>query len=490
MTYARYGVGRYGTFDYGEGWSETASSAVEGSIAQAKDCTVFLARDNDMDDDVSQFLTDLTTSGAGGYELNSTRADLTGEPNSVRSMCAVFTWNSTRAKSTIARHGSTTSASQQTWRVDVTAGDEVHLHVDSTAVVQLDLPSVSANNIQYILCIQSFPNPDATGSSDEILTTMSIGNVTAGTIWPQYEWVHKQATHAYAAGSGYAFSVGGSWHGGTLHDPFDGTLHSFRLDNAYVSTAEYSEDFAKLPRPSGLATESSVRQEAVRPGTNAFDADEYLGQGNLGFICEAARKNDLRYAGPFVGAVFAATDGTTTVTWPAVSSHAARHKTTLGGFTYSAGYVFAMPVHRSVRRVRVRLFVNWTDDGVGALPLTLRALSSSSNPFAPPNQFGQNASAPKQYRTQATLANEHTGNTFGGEWVDLGILTLAIKPDSPSGPIEGLSSTTWISIGYKMDTATAESQTLQIRAVHIWPVINDAYTPTPGSMDTGGLAVP
>lgn len=483
MPYARYGVGRYGDFDYGEGWDDDSADAVEGSVSEAKDCTVFLALSSDMDRDVSQYLTNLTTSGSGGYETSSTRADLTGEASSVRSMCAVFQWNTADTVSTIARHGSTTTGTTQTWRLEISGSDVVQLYVDGVVAVSVALPGVSGSDQRFLVAAQSFPNPDATVGF-EIIHTLSALNVATGA------WAHDQLIYTYASGSGYAFSVGGSWHGGVLNNAFTGTLESFRLDNAYVSTAEYCEDFGYGARPSGNATTTGTRQEAVRPGAAAFAANEYLGQGNLGFVAEAARKNDLRLAGPVFGAVLIGFDGTATQQVIDVTQINPRHTTTLGGFTYHAGLVFAMPVHRAIRRVRVRVFAaNWVDSG-GPQPSTVRVISSSKNPFGGTISFGSNAQAPKQYRTQLQITDGHAGKGVGnGAWYDLGVLTLATAPDSPLGPVEGLSGSTWIAVGWRFDGTNTSLQNLAIKALNIVPVIDDTGDSS-GAIDTGGLAVP
>jgi hypothetical protein len=228
----------------------------------------------------------------------------------------------------------------------------------------------------------------------------------------------------------------------------------------------------------------------VRPGAAAFAANEYLGQGNLGYVAEAARKNDLRLAGPVFGAVFIGFDGTTTQQVIDVTQIATRHTTTLAGMTYHAGLVFAMPVHRAIRRARVRIFAaNWVDSG-GPQPTTVRVISSSRNPFGATITFGSNAEAPKQYRTQLQITDGHAGKGVGnGAWYDLGVLTLATAPDSPLGPVEGLSGSTWIAVGWRFDGTDTSLQNLAIKALHIVPVIDDVGDAT-GAIDTGGLAVP
>jgi hypothetical protein len=262
------------------------------------------------------------------------------------------------------------------------------------------------------------------------------------------------------------------------------------LDNAYVSTAEYCEDFGYGARPSGNATTTGTRQEAVRPGAAAFAADEYLGQGNLGFVAEAARKNDLRLAGPVFGIVTVGFNGSTLQNFEGVTEIPTRHTTTLGGFTYHAGMVYAMPVHRSIRRVRVRIHAaNWPASG-SVQPSTVRVISSSRNPFNATNTFGSNASAPKQYRIQTQITDDHTTKLAGfGAWYDLGVLTLATAPDSPLGPVEGLSGSTWIAVGWRFDGTDTAEQRLAIKAIHLIPIIDDAVD-SAGGIDTGGLAVP
>lgn len=481
MTWARYGVGRYGTFDYGELWSE-ATTAVEGAVSEAKDCTVFLARDSDMDDDVSQYGTDLTTSGSGGYELSSTRADIDGTGNG-RGLCAIFDWDTGQPHTVFIRHGSPSNTSNRTYELEVFSNDKVRLHCDSATVVELDLPNVAATSRRFMVTASTYPNPDATGSADEVVTCVSAYNADVQT------WAHASATHAIASGSGYALSIGGRWDGTSLQHPAT-TMIAARIDNCYVSATEYSEDFGALydARPSGHETTSAIRREAVRPGSGAFAADEYLGQGNIGFVADAARMNDLRLAGPIIGVVNVPADGDTSLTWlelpTAISS--SRHITTLGGFTYGAGYVYCFPVHRGVVRARVRVYVASTVTSGSAQPVTLRALSCSRNPFQGTMIFGVGSTSPSMSRVDATIDVDDGGTGAGkGAWYDLGILRLHTAPDSAQGPIEGISGSTWVALGWRYDGGVPDDQRVAIKAIHLWPVVLSETEPT--TVDTGQL---
>lgn len=475
MPYARYGVGRYGEYDYGEGWSE-ATTAIEGAVSQAKDCTVFLARDSDMDDDVSQFGTDLTTSGSGGYELNSTRADLDGT-GAGRGLCIVFDWDTGQSHTVFIRHGSPTSTSSRTYELEVFSNDKVRLHCDSTTVVELDLPNVAATSRRFMVTASTFPNPDSTSSANEVITNVSAYNADIQT------WAHASAVHAIASGSGYALSIGGRWNGSSLQHPAGALLIAARIDNCYVSAVEYSEDFGALydARPSGQETESEVRFEAVRPGAGAFAANEYLGQGNLGFVAEAARMNDLRLAGPHVGIVNLRAIGDTTRTWTTLlpNNTTSRHMTKLGGFTYQAGHIYCLPVHRAVSRVRVRMHIASHVTSGSAQDFTIRVLSCSRNPFQGTITFAQNSQPLKVSKVQQTITAAHGGTGTGfGEWYDFGELTIQTAPDSPQGPVGGISGSTWIAIGWRYDGGTPSVQEVAIKAFHLWPVVDGGIDPT------------
>lgn len=479
MAFGRYGAWRYGEADYGEGYGAADPDAPEGTVASAKDCTVFLCRESAGATDVSQYLTDLTASGGGGYESASTRANIPGLFG--RGLCAVFEWDTSEAATVFIRHGSDGVATTQNYELRVTSSDVAQLNIDATTVVSLTLPDVSASSRVYMLTASTFANPDTTGSSDEVITVLSAMCATTGT------WAHAQASHDASSGASGTLSIGGRWTGASLTEAAT-SLIAARIDNCYVSAVEYSEDFAYGARGSGAPTRTAVRREPARPGGDAFGADEYLGAGNVGWCGHATRANDMRLAGPIGGVLLQANSGGTASDYIEQTQVSSRYKTTLGGYTYPGGLVFPLVASQSVSRVRLRVHVSSYATSGAAQDVSLRALSCSRNPFTSYQSFGQGAGALRANTTQTTVrANHGSAATGTGGWYDLGELELASNPPGPNGPVEGLTGMSWLLIGYRLDGWDTSIQRLRIKAVHWWPVIASEDAQVGTGPDTTGI---
>jgi hypothetical protein len=182
--------------------------------------------------DIGQRLTNLTVSGAGGYELNSARTAIAGSGAGRSIEVACDLTNATTG--VIVDFG--TGAS---YRITVSAGGMVTFSGSSGTFKTLTAPGIAAGAQAYVIAWSTEPNPLATGAGDAQRSEFLVYGGVA--ISPALVWDTAEHVVEPAAGSG-TFTVGGVWTG-SLTLPFTGALTALRISSRFHTRVETREHF-------------------------------------------------------------------------------------------------------------------------------------------------------------------------------------------------------------------------------------------------------
>jgi hypothetical protein len=261
--------------------------------------------------DLSQRATNLTASGAAGYEDPSPRTALDGTGNG-RSLEFTIEIDENHG-GTLACHGRDIDA-DPAYEVRLDAGSIV-LECDGSSVASLAVPNLGASVREYVVAVATEPNPSTTGAGDALRTEITIYDVTAD------EVAYATKTHAvYTVVTTGAFTVGGQWTGGALVDAFDGTITAVRVSARFHTKTETREHFVAAtaaPDPDGIeAVEVQVLPSQVtEPG--AIVGPQYQAAAHA----MAIGRNRHRSVGPVIqmvtpsAPVFGAALSTTVPAW-------------------------------------------------------------------------------------------------------------------------------------------------------------------------------
>jgi hypothetical protein len=194
--------------------------------------------------DLSQWLTDLTASGAGAFEDPAARAaiDGTGDGRSLELIADIdnvqIGW--------LVRHGE--DAANQPYGIKVVAGGAVEFWGDVTVLASISAPSVGGAAASYVVAWSTEPNPQTTGAGDALRSEALVYNVgTTELAWVTF--VHA----VYTADVAGAFSIGGAWDGGALLEPYAPSIDAVRVSARWHTRVETREHFiAQTPAPTIL----------------------------------------------------------------------------------------------------------------------------------------------------------------------------------------------------------------------------------------------
>lgn len=215
--------------------------------------------------DLSQRLTNLTASGAGGYETNSARTAISGSGagRSIELKCVM----DNASAGVLVDHENGAG-----YRIRVSAGGSVAFSNSSGTLKTLVAPSIAVGNQDYVIAWSTEPNPLTTGASNAHRSEFLIWGGAAGAetlVW-------DTAEHAVGPVSDTAtFTVGGAFTGGVLTLPYNETIYSVRISCRFHTRVETREHFvAQTAAPSitGLAA-----CQFVVPPTEIFE------ESGLGF---------------------------------------------------------------------------------------------------------------------------------------------------------------------------------------------------------------
>ena len=209
--------------------------------------TVFRSITPNLQNDVSQEFTNITSTTGGAYEAPSARTaiEYTG-----RELTVVFT-ASTSSSGTILYRGDT-SATNVDFDIDVSSS-ALRLTDANGLLLSVTIAGVSASALPFNAHFCTRPNPETTGASDAYTTECVIEDVAGG------KWAHGRVNHANAAHTAsHNFSVGGRWNGTALANAYSDTIASVRVGTRFKSSTEFKVDFSATATPTPSTGENQA----------------------------------------------------------------------------------------------------------------------------------------------------------------------------------------------------------------------------------------
>jgi hypothetical protein len=177
-------------------------------------------------------MTDLTASGAAGYELNSARTALAGT-GSGRSIELIVDINNGSA-GTLVDHTHTST----TYKVTVSVGGVVNFIGPSGTIKSITAPGVGGADKSYVVAWSTEPNPQTTGAPDALRSEFLVYDIAVGGS-PSWD----TAVHAAPSVSGTAtLTVGGVWTG-VLTEAYSPTIDAVRISSRFHTRVETREHF-------------------------------------------------------------------------------------------------------------------------------------------------------------------------------------------------------------------------------------------------------
>jgi hypothetical protein len=216
----------------------------QGSVTNAKEDTRFLGEPGGAD--TSQYATDLTPSGDGGYELASARTALTYP----REVYARVELTAAETDVNIIAHH-VNNLSDLTFAIITDGSGNLQLR-QNAAAVWTSAATVPAGDLSIAWSTRA--NPDTTGAGDALISEIVIYDHTAGDYW-----VLEQFTHAIpTTDSGWTFSAGGTWNGSAMFRPPTNPVTIARVSGSFHSHVEFAEDWIAARTPHATNFEQLV----------------------------------------------------------------------------------------------------------------------------------------------------------------------------------------------------------------------------------------
>jgi hypothetical protein len=239
--------------------------------------------------DLGQWATNLTASGAGAFEDPSARMaiDGTGDGRAVEVACELDTLEA----STIIEHGGDVASKPYAIRV---ALGVVSFDAGGGTLTTLNAPNAGVSARDYVVAWATEPNPATTGPADALRSECLVYDVASTTL----AWT--VVTHpVHAADVAGAFSVGGSWDGAVLQQPFGLTIDGARVSARFHSRTEVREHWvAQTPAP--VVDGITAVEDSVLPA-DAMLAKALVGpQYQAAAASMAAGRNRHRLVSPLV----------------------------------------------------------------------------------------------------------------------------------------------------------------------------------------------
>ena len=256
---------------------------VRGAVDGAREDTLGLWLDGQLVD-LAQHGVDLEagTPGIGGYLDPDPLRGITGA--SGREVLALFDWSSS-TNACVMAHALASDLDQSTWAI-IAAGGQL-LALQGTDVLAALEPTTSPATLLVVW--SSRPNPDATGASDAVLSTIELYEVT-GDVWH----VPAVVAHAAATSDGArALHVGGAWDGSTFGAQVP-AMYVARVSSAPDHTAAEAHQTFVAPISPG-ADDPSPIAPMLPPDIVTGEPGEWAGAANVGWA--AATTKSLRRAG-------------------------------------------------------------------------------------------------------------------------------------------------------------------------------------------------
>lgn len=421
----------------------------QGSQPHAKEDTRFYSEDaTGLEVDLSQYLTDLTAAGNGGYELASTRTGII----SPRTLEARWEATAGELNAGLIVHGNQATTDFTYILVADNAGKICGKQNGNTI---WGSPVVAA--AEYYIYWGLRPNPDATGASDAVISDYAVYDITNS------QWFARGST-AHAASTTdptWDLSVGGWWTGGGgfVFQPVNAPAW-VRVSRAYHPLVEGLEEFGIVSRPaySGTADDGIVEPVGpISPTSGMGDPGLWVGRHPWGYTAAHTSATAKRSWSLLVNDVFrdAKTVDQTPDNWQALAPGSA-------DFVMGLQWLRWIALPTEATHARVRLHV--TSSGGVAKRLRCYAFNR------PPGLVQIGAVAAPALESFYVEANWIAPGPAGEQWLDLGDLRLPPFLES----IPGWRGTVHLCLAYEDGETAVEVTTWHARPLQRF---------TPGGID-------
>ena len=421
--------------------------------------------------DSSQYATNLTASGAGGYETNSARSALA-------TSCEYYARCTTLAAEAdlvfLAVHN--VAVTDVTYAL-ANNGSGRFTVISGTGAVLWNSPATApAGDCSFSFSTR--PNPRTTGASDAQISEVVIYDHTAGSYLAIEQFAHATPT----ASSAYTLSVGGIWTGATLVSTPTNAVTKARISNAWHPSTEVAEDWiSERTAYAGDLDDVPIEPFPLTVASGIGDSGEFIGRAQLGFAAAQTKAVRHRQWSPLVNEAYpdAGLIAVSSGEW------STRHLTAAPGstaYTMAVHWLRWCAVPRGATHARVRVHVqSWVVSGA-AVPIGVRVYAMNRPPDV--NAIGGLQAQPLPdldyaYAT-ALLTTDHT-STGVGEWLDIGLVRLPVVQE----PITGWRDTVHLCIAYAIDPASASANDPNARIkINAWSAV-PVQVWTPGGFAGG-----
>jgi hypothetical protein len=434
---------------YGGAWGTSGQSLAR------EDTRLLLLGDTVTDE--SQYATDLTATGAAGYELTSARAALTGETG--REIYARCTMAASEAD-TIWAASASTDGLTAAWAIGTDNLGRLYCRAGGSAI--WTGATSPAGDLSFSWSTRA--NPDTTGASDALLSEVVIYDHTAG------DWVTiEQFTHAVqSAPGGYTLTVGGVWvSGGTgLVRAPSTPVTKARVSNAWHPSTEVAEDWI-VERAQHTHVYDRVT-EPLGAGAELGNQGAWAGQANVGFA--AAHANGLRgrMLSPIIRETYPEAPTLSSATWTDTATRN-RWMPGPGGATVRLDCTKLRKLNvKGVRYAHVRVQVQSYVTSGSAVPVELRCYAMNRPHIGLGLNLDGHPMPGLKYAFVSSILSIDHGSGGVGQWLDLGALKLPAMDE----PIPGWVDTVTLVLGYEIDPAAASANDANARLIiKAWQVL-------------------
>jgi hypothetical protein len=417
----------------------------QGSQTSAKEDTRYLSLSSTPATDLSQYLTNLTASGAGAYEANSTRSQIT----TARTVSVRWTATAAEASVVLMVHGNN-AQTDFTWGLATTAGGYFCAHQNGV-ILWTSAAATAAKDYTFSWAMRD--NPDTTGASDAKISEVVLYNHTDTTLVEMVQFTHVVATSSAA----WTLSVGGWWNGAALTNVPTNAPSKARISASYHPNVEVLEDWIGA-RTAYAGDADDGPAEPVGPVSVAStlgDSPYFVGRPNIGYAAAHNLAVARRPWSPLVNDVYS--DAPPLTQTPAPTQWAKLAPSS--AYSMMLQYLRWAPVPAGSTHAWVRVHVVSYVTAGAAVPVGVRVYALNYVPGV--SDIPAQAPALEVYHVGEVLTVDDGSAAGTGQWLELGYLRLP----KFAGLASGWSDTVHLAVAYDVDPAGASANDANARLV-------------------------